>query len=104
MPKRFWPEDKKSAKRPPTYLSDNDLLGIQKRMVFLWSRLVVVGLKASVASLLLMIVPIPAKATQCIITISLISSLVGVAAAILYIKGRANEEKQGYPPLERPPD
>jgi hypothetical protein len=107
MPKRFWPEDPAlptDTGRSFAYLTDDNLWAIQKRMVFLWPRLVVVGLYISVISLLTMLVSISRPSSASVIAASLALSLAGLIAAVIYVKLRVNEDKQGFEPLARGPD
>jgi MFS family permease len=112
MPKRFWPEHPTEGNPGPhdsrlAYLSDNDLWGLQKRMIFYWYSLTLFATLLMAISIMLMLLPLPPRLYSpeivkklfrytAIFAILLIAYLGLIACLVRY-----RDRKEIWPPLCR---
>lgn len=107
MPKRFWPED--TNQHDPDLsrrglLTDQDLWAIKLRVVFYWRWLVIVALYMTGASLGLILIPITANFSVELVVRALISGVVAIVLAIVYVFVIQHVGGKNFPPMQRPTD
>jgi hypothetical protein len=108
MPKRFWEQEPQAQSQPPPYgafLHDDDLLGLQRRMIFFWQRLTMVATITTAIAVMGMLVPATLLGCSDFPGISTIqkctffAALAGVVTAFIYCWCIATRARKLFGPL-----
>ena len=107
MPKRFWDEASGARDASASHhglLTDRDLWAIHDRMVFYWTRLVMIAIGATAVSLALILVPLIAPDAAPGLRSALLPAVAAAAIALLYVRLFASEVGRPFAPMQRPRD
>jgi hypothetical protein len=108
MPKRFWEKDEGHKDRRAShlsYLTQQDLWELKKRMIFYWMSLTVTATIITAASLFLMLLPLPPRKelTECL-TVTQFYIMWLLPSSVVYLLILSLIAKYKFNPLMRPKD
>jgi hypothetical protein len=108
MPKRFWREDSTAVGLPVplggSYLTNEDLWELQKRMVFFWQHLTIVATFVTATAVMAMLIPWWQLDAEMIRGWTFWCSVLGVTLAFGYIRWLNAQASQKFNHLVRPVD
>jgi hypothetical protein len=108
MPKRFWTEDPNAVRPQPelsgSYLTDDDLWELQKRMIFLWQRLAIVATIITAVAVMAMLCPWNRVTINSARLWTMMFAVIGVLGAGGYILWARSAACKRFGRLVRPVD
>lgn len=108
MPKRFWDENGALPSLPVplggSYLTDQDLCELQKRMIFFWQRLTVTATAITAVAVLAMLFPLWTLRSDIARPWTFGCAVAGVAVALGYARWLNSQAAKKFNPLIRPVD